>query len=350
MRFARGIVLSLLLLGAMSGVPSAGAEELIRVSKFTVGPWTGGAYPNPRTGVFSHCGAYTGTRSGKGVLLRLNRDFEISMAFSADEWEFEPDASYSVGLRADNRLLGKFEAKADAKGKILDVLIGQDNRVLEALRLADIVILEAAQQKFYFVLTKAERAFLMIRRCVEAQLGLVETHKRRQRNPFVPGGWGIPANVADELGDRNISWETALSLLRAAGIGRARRLTGDLTASRVYYWEDDRFFGLVAGTSLDADDGEKVLLSGGTETPNPYCQTGQGARVGQPYRVGKSTIRTGRGFCLREGDGGELRYYSVGLFDNDLGIVFFIYYRQDEAVAARKIAEAFDDMLVAMAR
>ena len=220
------------------------ADDEIRVDKFTVGPWNGGAYDNEKTGEFSHCGAYRPAGPHMGMLIRLDRDFLISMAVTADDWQFPEQASYVVTLKADNRPLGQFEAKPAPGDRVMDIIIGQDNRVYEAIRMSRLFTIEAEQGKFSFIMADADRAFLMVRRCVEARLGLIPRTNMGRRNPFVPGGWGTPAGLAENLGDRIMTWETAATMLRGAGLSNVKRRFRTTLQSSAYFWDAGRFAGL----------------------------------------------------------------------------------------------------------
>ena len=93
-----------------------------------------------------------------------------------------------------------------------------------------------------------------------------------------------------------------------------------------------------------------MLTVGIIGADDSICRAERGAIVEPPQQIGNGYIRTGSGFCRRGGKVESFGFYSTGLFQGDLGIVFYIYFDLRDQADARRIAEAFDTILIGLAQ
>src|ERR1700761_8536433 len=79
---------------------AADAGGPLRVFKH--GLWSGGAYTDDRTGVFSHCSAGVAYDTGINLFVLVTADYRWWLGFINSEWSFKPKVKLPVRLRLDD--------------------------------------------------------------------------------------------------------------------------------------------------------------------------------------------------------------------------------------------------------
>lgn len=95
----RGLFFSLILLASFGTVNAT----MIPGSTYSYGNWTGAAYVQETTGLFSHCAISAGYLSGDSLLFSVNRDMTISVGVINPNLNLAVGQEFPVALYVDRR-------------------------------------------------------------------------------------------------------------------------------------------------------------------------------------------------------------------------------------------------------
>ena len=195
---------SLLVAGGMLAATFAVADAK-EVSTFKIGNWNGGVYTNDNTGVFSHCAASVGYKSGITLIFAVTRDLTWSMGLVNDKWNLQPDAKHPVTYWVDNGEVRNGTAEVLRSNHVRVRLPGDDN-LFDRFRRGRTLEIRTSQQVFKFNLTSTSRMLQSLLQCARRERDrspLPPTTQPRSdpSNPF--GSNNAPAPSADPFSSNN---------------------------------------------------------------------------------------------------------------------------------------------------
>lgn len=187
-----------------AGSSAANAGGKVAGSAFEHDGWQGYAY-NDDSGQFTHC-AIAGEFEGDinlTVIRFKNGSWTLSLLHEA--WSLGDSERYQVSLSIDSRAERTLEATG--AGRILYILVGQDDRLYKALGQGHLLTVFAAKETFAFSLEGTSVALRKLRDCV-LQHGVTA----QSSNPFAAGDQGAEPSQSsnpfargdrgDDQGDR----------------------------------------------------------------------------------------------------------------------------------------------------
>jgi hypothetical protein len=158
------------LVGGLALISAAHAAGPTR--PFRVGLWTGGAYSDDRTGIFSDCAALISYTNGLTMAVALNRSFGWTLSFYNPLWTLYqyrqipiemhiPDGRYTVG----------------ASGMVINpttviVPMSDNSRQINAFRLAYRMNAVVGGRYFAFYLNNTSDLMVQLVECVRTSLAL----------------------------------------------------------------------------------------------------------------------------------------------------------------------------------
>jgi len=141
---------------------------------FIHGFWSGGAYTDDRTGVFSHCSAGVAYDSGINLFILVTGSHRWWLGFIDPQWSLPANSKASVQLRLDNRAPFKRFATIPS-GQLALVPLPDSPRLIHAFRRASKLTLVAEGGSFFFKLRETSAVMDQLTSCVGASLAL-EAH------------------------------------------------------------------------------------------------------------------------------------------------------------------------------
>ena len=172
--------------------------------------WTGGAFGREDTQAFSHCGISREFDNGVTVVVSMNAEFAVNIAFANADWALEPEVEGPAGLSVDgsvNRRLGGLAANPT----VFLVPLGADDPFVEALRRGLNLRVDIPPGRFDIPLTGTAASLSQLRDCVEVAATLIA------ENPELvepPEPREVPA----------MSLEALANILEAAGVAELQFL------------------------------------------------------------------------------------------------------------------------------
>jgi hypothetical protein len=148
---------------------SVSAEGPLR--PFTQGFWSGGAYIDERTGVFTHCSAGVAYNSGISLFVVTTRTNRWWLGFYYPQWSLTPNAKPTVELRFDG--IARFKQVAlIPNGKLMLVPLPESSRAITALRRAPDLNLIAERSSFLFKLHEISAVLDQLTNCTHTSIVL----------------------------------------------------------------------------------------------------------------------------------------------------------------------------------
>ncbi|MBV8120051.1 MAG: hypothetical protein JO081_08960 [Alphaproteobacteria bacterium] len=138
---------------------------------FTQGFWSGGAYIDERTGVFTHCSAGVAYNSGISMFVVTTRTYRWWLGFFHPQWSLTPNAKPLVELRFDG--IARFKQLAlIPNGKLMLVPLPESPRAITALRRAPDLYLIAQGSSFLFKLPEISAVLDQLTNCTHTSIVL----------------------------------------------------------------------------------------------------------------------------------------------------------------------------------
>ena len=134
------------------------------VDAFQVQGWAGGAYLNPRTGMFSHC-AVSSTYSGVALSFILGPTLDFRIEIGADDWRLKPGGEYVATVMIDHREPLQIIASARSDKSIM-AEFGPDEDMVKELRDGQFLRVLAEHIGVSFSLSGSSQALQRLRTCV----------------------------------------------------------------------------------------------------------------------------------------------------------------------------------------
>lgn len=306
MRASRYLIGALGLAAVMSAAP-APAKELY---SFKVGQWAGRAWQSDKTGKFSHCVVRARYPSGLSLSLSHFASGRFSLGLYKKEWRLGRGKRYTIRILVDGKRVGSYRARA-LTDQLLNFFVPAKHRLVRRLRLGSVLVVQAAQRDFRFVLTDSAKAIDRISSCVE--LARQNTQPKSSANPFardleaVPapgasGGAGAPGaerNVRIQGFIRKLLGDAGLDDIRFEPPGK--RKSKSVMAS----WRAPGVYGLYMvvnhrGRSIDEVTGPFLARLGKT------CKGRYGYGADVARHAGKYLLKKSSAACSADGKG---RFY-----------------------------------------
>ncbi len=149
---------------------AADAGGPLRVFKH--GLWSGGAYTDDRTGVFSHCSAGVAYDTGINLFVLVTADYRWWLGFINPEWSFKPKAKLPVRLRLDDGETSLDRQAIIPNGQLMLIPLPDSSRLVDGLRHSSQLALEAEGQSFFFKLNEIPAVMDRLTNCVRTSLEL----------------------------------------------------------------------------------------------------------------------------------------------------------------------------------
>ena len=180
--------------------------------EIVVGNWSGGAYTNDKTGLFSHCAVNAGYKNGTRMLTSVTSDFRWILGLSHPDWKL------NVGARVPLRLVFDRSSRMDVTAEVrtrelITMAMPSESALIRAFRQASYLEVIAGDKRLTFALTSTSEMLPALVNCVRGSANI--------RGPVAPAP-GAPADpkVAAE---KKATLETARNLIRGkmlACVGR----------------------------------------------------------------------------------------------------------------------------------
>lgn len=162
----RAFFLALLVLTALAG--SADSREIAPLAS---GNWSGGAYSNDATGVFSHCALSAPYQSGITMYIFVDRDYSWAIGFSSPNWNLNLRSQIPLKFRIDNGPWLDATANVITRHGI-SVPMSNENSLIAAFRQGRLLRVFDGKSNFWFSLSGTSRAVGDLASCVQTQLAL----------------------------------------------------------------------------------------------------------------------------------------------------------------------------------
>jgi len=152
---------------------SASAAGPLRL--FKDGFWSGGAYTDDRTGVFTHCSAGVAYGSGISLFLLTTDSHSWWLGFIDPQWSLPPNSKVLVQLRFGNH--PPFEQLATIPSRQLALVpLPDSSRLIHAFRRTSKLNLVAEGRSFFFKLRGSSVVMDQLTNCVSTSVAL-EAHR-----------------------------------------------------------------------------------------------------------------------------------------------------------------------------
>jgi len=179
------------------------------VRPFQFGNWSGGAYTNDQTGVFTHCGAYVPYVNGIAMFAVVNRLFGWSLAFSHPQWALTPNTQIPIEMHFDGG------PAFNVVGLVLNPTLVQvpmpdNSKLINTFRSSLQMVARAQGQFFLFDLKGTSRILVELVNCVRTALAL-EAGQPSGRQPAA-----VPPQPAAPLQNPAPSQEAQLEEIQLA--------------------------------------------------------------------------------------------------------------------------------------
>ena len=151
---------------------TAGAAGPLR--PFQHGFWSGGAYIDDRTGVFTHCSAGVAYANGVNMFVLTTNRYRWWLGFIDPQWSLPATAEVPVQLRFENRIVIDEKATVPQGRPVLLVPLQDSPRALHALRRGSRLNLVVQDQSFLFKLRGTSAVINQLTRCVRTSVEIAE--------------------------------------------------------------------------------------------------------------------------------------------------------------------------------
>lgn len=177
--------------------------ELIRGSTISFQNWSGGAYTNDTTGVFSHCVVSANYISGDTLMFSVTRDGEVGVGVTSPNLNLNPGSQFPVALYVDRRqpIYGTAEAvDVNFAALFIQDLVG----ALDAFKRGRILVIEGSGLRGSYDLTGTFRALDQVTNCAINNYNFAQAPEAPQN---------LPANV-----DTGFLYQIATRTITSFGI------------------------------------------------------------------------------------------------------------------------------------
>ena len=131
-----------------------------------VGLWSGGAYTNDTTGVFSHCAAVASYVSGIAMVVGLGANQQWTLGFMHPNWQLKPGESFPIVLTFDGR--EQFNVFGVAQNATFVIVpMPQNSSLLSQFRKSNGMAASAKGNNFQFALTSTSQLMVVLSNCVD---------------------------------------------------------------------------------------------------------------------------------------------------------------------------------------
>ena len=155
----RAFVLSCLIQAALVPMAiGAGPYGTIRV-----GAWTGGAFTDDNTGVFSHCAATSSYASGVSLVVGLNSGNAWLLSFASPSFHYDKGASLAIDVTFDGQAQARLFATANAPMMVTAILPANVARTFQK---SSLMVASTDGAPFQFNLTSTAPLLAAIANCV----------------------------------------------------------------------------------------------------------------------------------------------------------------------------------------
>lgn len=180
--------------------------------EIVVGNWSGGAYTNDKTGLFSHCAVSAGYRNGTRMVTSVTSDFRWILGLSHPEW------NVNVGARIPLRLIfdrsSRMDVTAQARTReLITMAMPSESALIRAFRQASYLEVVAGSKRLTFALTSTSDMLPALVDCVRGSANI--------RSPVISDPATTPDPKANA--EKKATLEKARDLIRGrmlACIGR----------------------------------------------------------------------------------------------------------------------------------
>lgn len=308
MRLLHYLTAALLFVASCAGQASATVVETFRL-----GGWSGSAFTDDQSGLFTTCVASASYRSGITLYVQVDTQYSWALGFSSPDWNMEVGADIPLQYRIDRDEWQKGVAKATSK-ELARMQMPQGGYIITRFRRGQVLYVFDGTNNYEFRLTGTSRLMKRLADCVdknaarygaapgmaeatqgEAASGLGQT-KPEENEPATAspdeaqlaieatqalfnlmGGAGISGLKLTPDGQR----EGDLNGLHAVAADKSRTLVTHIFAPGTYTSEGD-LMSIIIGDSQKAceegnfSSGTKRIAEGGKELYTSYanCEAG----------------------------------------------------------------------------
>lgn len=193
---------------------AAGAGGPLRV--FKQGFWSGGAYTDDRTGVFSHCSAGVAYDSGINLFVLVTADYRWWLGFINPEWAFKPNVKTPVRLRLEDGGTSLDRQAIIPNGQLMLIPLPDGPRLVDEFRASSWLALETEGRSFFFRLREIPAVMDRLTSCIRISLELKDrvptaNLSRGQEKDASANAGSAPAVSQSTVSDVAVSPSTARS-------------------------------------------------------------------------------------------------------------------------------------------
>jgi hypothetical protein len=138
------------------------------INSFKVGNWSGGAYTNDRTRVFSHCAASTPYLNGILFLVGVTSELEWTLGFLHPQWQLQEGETIPVQFVFDERKTITLNARAISRTTVV-VPMPNTSELVSVFRRSHFLKAIARGNTFTFRLDGTSRLLPVLVDCVRRQ-------------------------------------------------------------------------------------------------------------------------------------------------------------------------------------
>lgn len=184
--------------------------------------WRGGAFQQPESDAFSHCGIGRQHQNGVTTIFSMNRRYETTLGLLSEDFAFtENTQPFEATFIVDDTFEQVYPA-VPAGEQVLAIPLGEDEEVIQQLREGVQLTVRLPVSRFTFPLSGTFNAFAALRDCIDAANEILPPLEERPASTdegAAPDGDGTAEGTAPESDQPTSMGEEALqSLLRAAGL------------------------------------------------------------------------------------------------------------------------------------
>jgi len=129
-----------------------------------VGKWSGGAYTDDKTGVFSHCSAATTYGSGVTVVLGQNANNAWLLGFGSEAFSLNLGEQFPIDITFDGA--AQFRLFGIAVSPKLVTSVIPNNTILNHVRKSHLMVAVAKGTTFQFLMESTGQLLPMVANCV----------------------------------------------------------------------------------------------------------------------------------------------------------------------------------------
>jgi S1-C subfamily serine protease len=149
----------------------ATASHAKEIAPFNFGNWTGGAYSNDSSGIFSHCAATAGYNSGISLSVFVNRSYAWGIGLIGPSWQMAVGSKISLQLRIDRGPWMAVTAEVILP-QAVSISMSSDDAVIYAFRHGRLLQIYDGSRSYFFNLTGTSRLVADLAGCVKYELAL----------------------------------------------------------------------------------------------------------------------------------------------------------------------------------